>query len=223
MPPKPRSNSGRKTRQSNFAANFRKLAPETAENKIKLAEILISENAKTEAFSILYSIISDRNALRRERWLARKILREAGAEIEFPVLKFDALSNYYNGIFAERSNDNDLAFQFFANAQIADKDALTDAKQHLIKLYALAEKPFAALNLAVTDNSVKSDELLQMLSESAEKTGNFVRAIEYEKAKSGGGNPERIENLQNLLKEKNTRTTDFTVDAENTESQNRKR
>ncbi|CAN5839876.1 hypothetical protein BH20ACI4_BH20ACI4_21410 [soil metagenome] len=206
--------------QKNTAIEFRRellnLAPDEAENKIKLAEILISEGAKTEAFSILNLLSADRNALRSQRWQARKILREAGVNIEFPDLAFDVFSQYYNGIFAEKSNENNLAFQFFANAQIVEKDALTDARQHLIKLYALADKPFAALNLAITDNSAKSDELLQILSDSAEKVGNFGLAIQYEKAKSNGGNPERIENLLRLSEEKNRRATDFTVDAENT-------
>ena len=172
--------------QKNIAAEFRRelsnIAPDDAENKIKLAEILIFDGANEEAFSILDSIITDRNAFRLQRWQARKILREAGAKIEFPALAFDALSNYYNGIFAEKTGANDSAFQFFTSAQIAEKDAPNDAKQHLIKLYALSGKPFAALKLAANDNPAKSDELLKLLSESAEKTGDFEKAIEYEKA-----------------------------------------
>ena len=89
-------------------------------------------------------------------------------------------------------------------------------KQHLIKLYAIAGKPFAALKLASDDNFEKSDEILEILSVSAEKVGEFNQAIQYEKAKSDGGNSEQISVLQKLVEEKNTRATDFTVDEENT-------
>ena len=207
---------GRKNAAVEFRRELFNIAPDNTANKLELAEILISDGANDEAFSILNSIISDRNALRLQRWQARNILRETGAKVEFPDIAFDSYSQFYNGIFAEKSGAIDPAFQFFANAEIAEKDALTGAKTHLIKLYAQTGKPFAALKFAADNNFVKTDELLEILSASAEKTGDFALAIRYEKAKTDGGKVEKISVLQKLANEKNVRATDFTVDAENT-------
>lgn len=207
---------GQKKTAIEFRRELSKLSPDGTENKIKLAELLISESANEEAVSILASIVADRNALRLQRWQAREILRDMGAGAEFPDLAFDVFSQYHHGIAAEKSGANDTAFRFFTNVQIADKTAFVDAKQHLIKLYASSEKPFAALKLAADDNSEKSDELLQTLSAAAEKIGEFQKAVEYEKAKTNGGNTERIAALQKLAEEKNRRATDFTVVTENT-------
>ncbi len=55
-----------------------------------------------------------------------------------------------------------------------------------------------------------------MLSGAAEKVRDFAKAIAFEKAKSNGGNAERIANLQTALNEKNRRATDFIIDEENT-------
>ncbi len=70
--------------------------------------------------------------------------------------------------------------------------------------------------MAETDQSPKSDDLLETLSVAAEKIGDFPKAVEFEKAKLNGGNAERIANLQNAQNEKNRRATDFNVNEENT-------
>ncbi|HSK71855.1 MAG TPA: tetratricopeptide repeat protein [Pyrinomonadaceae bacterium] len=190
------------------------VAPNDAENKIRLAEILIQNNQKDKAVLILNEILNDRNSLRPARWDARRILFGAGANVEIPIIAFDSFSQFYNGFSVEKSNQNE-AVEFFINSLIADKDAETSARQKLIELYALSGKPFAALKLAETDRTAKSDELLEILSEAAEKIGDYAKAIEFEKMKSAE-NAERVAHLQRLANEKNWKATDFTVDLENT-------
>ena len=202
-------------KQNDAAIKFRRqlleAAPDNSDNKLELAQLLAGKGEKDGADNLLTQIIGDRNALRAARWQARSILN-----VEMPNVVFDSFSQFYNGIFAAENSQNQTATEFFINSLIADKDAANNSRQELIKLYAANNQPFAALKLAATDKSVKSDELLQTLSEAAEKTGDLQQAIGFEKAKSNGGNAERVTVLQKLFNEKNARATDFTVDAANT-------
>ncbi|MCY7375541.1 MAG: hypothetical protein LH472_06170, partial [Pyrinomonadaceae bacterium] len=184
--------------------------PNDSINKIGLAKLLAAQGESVEVENLLTQIISDRNALRSARWQARSILNAAMSNVAF-----DSFSQFYNGISAVKNSPNEAAKQFFINSLIADKDAPNSARQELIKLYASSNQPLAALKFAETDRTVKSDELLQTLSEAAEKIGDFQKAIEFERAKFSE-KAERIFNLQKLDEEKNRRATDFTVDAENT-------
>ena len=184
--------------------------PSAVANKIELAKILGAEGENDAAQNILTQIIADKNSPRRSRWLAREIL-----QVEVPNVVFDSFSQFYTGKNAEKSAQNETAAQAFINSLIAEPTMETTARQELIKIYALNGESFAALKLAETDKSAKSDELLDALSSAAEKTGNFVKAIEFENARSAK-NVERITKLQQLQKEKNARATEFTVDTENT-------
>lgn len=201
--------------QNDAAIKFRRRLLETnpndSDNKTELAKLLADNGEKAESENLLTQIIRDRNALRAARWRARSML-----SAEMPNAKFDSFSQFYNGTFAARNGQNEAAFEFFSDSLIADKDAATGARPELIKLYALSNQPFAALKFAATDKSAKSDELLQTLSAAAEKIGDFQKAIEFERAKSNGGNAGRVAVLQRLFEEKNRRATDFTVNAENT-------
>ena len=200
--------------QIDAAIGFRRQLLETnptdSLNKIELAKILIGTGETGEAQNLLTQIISDKNSPRQVRWQARVYLNA-----EIPNAEFDAFSQFYNGMFAEKSNQNDVATGFFINSLIADKDAETSARQQLIKLYALTDKPFAAFRLAEIDKSTKSDELLEILSETAEKVGDFQKAIEFENSKSKP-NAEQISVLRKFADEKNKHATDFKVDLENT-------
>ncbi len=190
--------------------------PFDSNNKIKLAEILLAENEKNEAVNLLTEIVHDRNTPRSIRWRARIILlRETGANVELPNVNFDALWQFYQGIFAANNGQNDAA-EFFINSLIADKDEEIPVRQKLAEIYASSGSFYAALRIAETDKTAKSDELLQTLSVAAEKIGDFQKAIVYEKAQTSGGNSERIADLQNALNKKNHRITDFTVNSENT-------
>lgn len=184
--------------------------PNDSVNKIELAKILVTRNEKQEAENLLTQIINDKNLPRAARWHARLILNA-----EIPNAGFDSFSQFYNGTISEKSNQNEAATEFYINSLIADKDAETPARQELIKLYALTDKPFAALRLAEIDKTEKPDELLEMLSIAAEKTGDFGKAIEFENAKSRA-NIGRILVLKKLGNEKNIRATNFKVDLENT-------
>ncbi len=206
--------------QRDAAIRFRRRLLETnpadANNRIELAKFLLQTGEKTDAANLLTKVINDRNSLRPARWQARMILVEAGENAEIPNLGFDSFSQFYNGLFAVKSGHASAAIEFFTNSLVADKDAETSARQELVKLYASTDRPFAALKLAATDKAARSDQLLQTLSEAAQKIGDFQEAIEFERAKSNGGSAEKIANLQNALDGKNRRATDFTVDLENT-------
>lgn len=206
--------------QVNPAIDFRQTLvsanPDDSANKIELAKLLAANNRRGEAVALLNEIIRDKNALRAMRWEARFKLRETGENLEFPNISFDPYSQFYNGLTAAKSNQPEAAKEFFINSLIADYEAQTSARQELIKIYALSGQPFAALKTAEKFNGAKSDELLRILSEAAEKTGDFRRAIDFEKARTNGRSGERIAVLEKLLAEKNKRATDLTVDTENT-------
>ena len=181
-------------------------------NKIELAKLFSAKGETQQTENLLTQIIEDRDAFRNVRWQARTILKN-----EIPNIKFDSFSQFFQGIFAAKTNQNDLAIEFFINSLISDKDAQNTVTLELIKLYVLTDKPFAALKLAESIKETKSDELLETLSKTAESIGDFQKAIEFEKAKSNGGNTEKIMRLQKLAHEKTKSVSDFTVDAENTE------
>ncbi|HEX8566686.1 MAG TPA: tetratricopeptide repeat protein [Pyrinomonadaceae bacterium] len=184
-------------------------------NRIELARLLFAKGEKQEAVNLLTQIISSRNALRSARWEARWALLEMGGNIDIIDAKFDSRSQFYNGLVAENSGRGEAATEFFLNSLIAEKDAENSARNELIKLYALSNKPFAALKLAETLNDAKSDELLQTLSDASEKIGNYSKAIEFERSKAVI-NKERIDYLKQLDDMKNQKATDLTIDLENT-------
>lgn len=72
-----------------------------------------------------------------------------------------------------------------------------------------------AFELADADKSAKSDELLNLLTVAAENSGELLRAINYEKAKTLP-DEKRIEMLQKLQVEKTRKVTDFTISTEKT-------
>jgi tetratricopeptide (TPR) repeat protein len=184
-------------------------------NQIELAKLLVAEGKKSDAANLLNKIIENRNALRSIRWQARLLLREIGENADFPNAEFDSFSQFYQGIFGEKTGENESATKFFINALIDDKDTEATARQELIKTYISLNKPSAALKIAEADKSEKSDELLQMLSDTAEKVGNFGEALKFEKAKNSSSK-EKISRLQQLADAQKRNATDFTVDLENT-------
>lgn len=180
-------------------------------NVIELARMLSAKNEVEEAHNLLTQIINDKNSLRPTRWQARTLL-----STEIPNRSFDVFSQFYNGNIAVNSNQIDAAETFYINSLIADKDAVTSTSQQLIKVYAIENKYFAALELAEIDKTAKSDALLQTLSDAAEKVGDFRKAIEFEQSKSIGGNQVRIAALNDDWSKQNERATDFSVDTKNT-------
>ncbi|HQU83018.1 MAG TPA: tetratricopeptide repeat protein [Pyrinomonadaceae bacterium] len=206
-------------RQIDSAIEYRKklseIAPNDAENKISLAEILLANNKKNEGFEILNAIVLDRNSLRTNRWKARKLLNESGEKIEIPNEKFDSFSQMFYGISVQNSGQNESASEYFINALIADEETQIAAKQELMKIYAQNGNELLALKIAENDKSAKSDENLQILSEAAERIGEFKKATEFERAKSSP-NEDKILDLQEKTEEKNGQATDFTINAENT-------
>jgi hypothetical protein len=173
------------------------ISPFDFKNMFDLARLLPKENA----VQVWQGLVNDRNVPRLLRWRAIEKLHEAGEIREIPNNNFDAYSQFYNGE--------------FLNSIMLDNGIKTQSYQQLIKFYANSNQPFAALKLTEIDKSAKNDELLDLLSKSAEKVGEFGKAIEFEKAKSRVDEA-RIKTLQNAEIENNKRVTDFAVDAENT-------
>ncbi|HEX8638340.1 MAG TPA: tetratricopeptide repeat protein, partial [Pyrinomonadaceae bacterium] len=188
--------------------------PTDSNNKIKLAELLIAANQKDEAARILRDIIADRDVLRVVRWNARNILFEAGEDADFPNVRFDPFSQFNQGIRREQSKRSEAA-EFFIDSLIADGGANVSARRKLVEIYAATDKAFAAFKLAESIKETKSDELLETLSEAAEKIGDYAKALEFEKSKTVESS-ERIAFLLKLVDEKNRRATEFSVDAGNT-------
>jgi cellulose synthase operon protein C len=176
-----------------FRQKSAEISPFDFENKFELAKLLPRENA----IIILQSIVNQRNMPRSLRWQAILKLYEFGEISEIPNVSFDAYSQFYNGD--------------FLNSLIADNAIQTQQLQQLIKFYATDEKSFAALKLSESDKSAKNDELLDLLVKSAEKVGEFEKAIEFEKSKTKIDEA-RIENLRSMEAIQNKRVTDFTVD-----------
>jgi tetratricopeptide (TPR) repeat protein len=205
-------------RQNDAAIKFRHQLPEASQddssNQIELARLLFAKGEKQEAVNLLTQVISSRNALRSARWEARWALLEMGENVDIIDAKFDFWSQFYNGLVSLQSVRNEAAIEFFLNSLIVEKDE-NSARNELIKLYALSNKPFAALKLAETLNDAKSDELLQTLSDASEKIGNYSKAIEFERSKAVI-NQERIDYLKRLNDMKNEKATDLTIDLENT-------
>jgi tetratricopeptide (TPR) repeat protein len=206
-------------REPQAAIDFRRAllaaSPLDWANQIELAKLLVADDKKSDAINLLSEIINNRNALRPVRWQARMLLRDAGADADFPNQKFDAFSQFYQGILSEKRGENESAAGFFINSLVAGKDSETAARQELVKTYVLLNEPVAALKLVETDKSAKSDAVLQMLSETAEKVGDYAKAIGFEKAKQAP-DAKKINRLQEFAGRQNQKATDFTVDLENT-------
>ncbi len=188
--------------------------PKNADNAVKLGKLLIKSGNANEAAQILQAIENDRQTPRAARWQARRILRETGAETVFPNIAYDSFSQFYFGLDAEKSEQSNAAKEFFINAMLADQTAETTARYELIKIYALGNQPEAALKIVEKDNAAKPDEILEILSQAAEKAFNFQKALEFENAKSER-KAVRIKHLQHLADESHIRATNLTVDVEN--------
>ena len=205
--------------QSTAAIDFRRqlaaLNPADSANRIELAKRLAAAGEKAEAFNLLTQIVNDRDSLRTTRARARTILFENGENVEANESVFDAFGQFGDGLKERKNGRNDLAAEHLINSLTAEKDAEISARQQLIEVYAALNLNFAALNLAETDKTAKPDEMLQILSEAAEKVGDFSRAIEYEKSKMTVSG-ERISQLKQREIQSNRKATDFAVDLENT-------
>ena len=114
------------------------------------------------------------------------------------------------------SNGTGSANTFFIDSLIAGTGNETSARWELIRSYASNGRPFAALKLAESYASEKDDDLLRALSAAAEQVGDYAKAVEFEKLKSGGGDADRVAKLQQLSEGAAQRATDLIVDPLNT-------
>jgi hypothetical protein len=191
-----------------FRQKLSEIDPTNAANRLELAKLLSRNNRASEAEAILRQIIADKTVPRSIRWQAREFLQET----DFPNAKFDAFAQFYAG----KTASPETSVQFFIDSLVADREAPVNAREELIKRYALVGRHFAALALAENFKAEKSDDLLRILSESAEKIGDYAKAIEYEKAKTSGGDAEKTARLEKLLKGKNLRAVEWKIDTHNT-------
>lgn len=203
-----------------FSIDFRRKLSELDandfQNNLKLAGLSLQKGEKENFTRILNELIANRNTPRAVRWQARLFLAETGESVEFPDNKFDAFSQLYKGISAEKSGQSEAAANFFLNSLFADKDQETVALHNLIRFFAATGKDFAALKMATLSQTNKSDDLLEILSRAAINTGDFQKAIEFERAKTDGGNARKILFWQKTIAEKMLRENEFTIDSENT-------
>jgi len=209
------SEFGQTTAAIDFREKLFALDSADTSNQIELARLYAGNGKRQESVRILKSIIDDKNAPRVLRWQARLDLRNSGETVEKNDISFDVYSQFFSGFVSAEKQQSGAAISFFVNSLIADPEAKTSARVELVKLYALTEKPFAALRLAESIGDAKSDEMLNLLSEAAEKTSDLSKAIEFEKSKNIP-NQDRIEKLRNLERERDKQAADFTIDLENT-------
>ncbi|MGI8639019.1 MAG: tetratricopeptide repeat protein [Pyrinomonadaceae bacterium] len=220
------------------AANRLELARLFARNEnqaeaVKLLASIINDrnsgrDSRWQAVWLSTEIIKNKADLLNETESAESELRNAleifaNNQIEIKVENPGSQFWFFVGLAARSFRQNEFAINAFNNSLIADKDAenpfaAESAPQQLIRLYITTGQPNAAVRLADLDKGAKSDELLDLLSETAEKIGDFPRTMAFEKAKSKEIDGERIKHLQNLEKEKTRKVTDFTVDLQNTSS-----
>ncbi len=190
-----------------------------------LAEIINNQNtdvnSRWQAVWLARAIVDNKVDLLNAAVSADGALRNAleilaKNQIEIKVENASLQFWFFVGSVARSYRQNDFAITAFQNALIADDEANNpfdeeNAAQQLMRLYVAKNQPNAAFRLADENNATKSDELLNMLSEAAEKAGDFGRAIDYEKAKLKEVDEEKIARLQNLNEEKIRKVTEFTV------------
>lgn len=190
-------------KEKEFRQKIAEISPNDFENKFELAKFL----DKNDAVEALQNLVNERKLPRNLRWKTRLKLREIGEISELPINVFDAYSQFYNGVLF---NDE----TYLLNSLIADNTLETFQLQQLMKIYIQAEKPFSAFKLAEFDKTSKNEELLDLLSKSAEKIGEFQKAIEFESVKPKF-DEEKINGLKLKEAEKNQHAADLVVDAEN--------
>lgn len=174
------------------------------ENKFALAQLL----SKDAAIEVYKNLSNDRNSPRNIRWKAIWQLYKLGAISEISPNNYDAYSQLYSGI--STSNES-----LIISSLIADNSLETIAQEQLITIYLQKGQILAALKIAENKDFQKDDELLTLLSESAEKIFFFSKAIEFEKAKTVV-NQARIIHLEELEINKNKAVYEFVVNEKNT-------
>ncbi|MEO8074061.1 MAG: hypothetical protein ABI686_12555, partial [Acidobacteriota bacterium] len=195
-----------------------------------LAEVINNRNAdvnsRWQAVWISREIVENKADLLNATQSAESELRNAleiftKNQIEIKIENPSSQFWFFLGVVAKSFNHNDFALNAFQNSLIADNELQNpfgeeNAAQQLMRLYIAKNQANAAFKLADADKSAKSDELLNLLSETAGRVGDFTKAIEFEKAKSKDIDKEKIARLENLEKEKLQKATDFAVNLENT-------
>ena len=139
-------------------------------------------------------------------------MQKMWASVVLTCLEYDHYPQFYGGLLAGSSNGNGYADTFFIDSLIAGSTGNeTSARRELIKSLALNGRPFAALRLAASDTSQKDDDLQGILSAAAEQSGEYAKAIEFEKLRRGGRTADRIAEREPLSAEAKRRTTHLVV------------
>ncbi len=224
-----------------FRQKLLEIAPEDIENRLEIARLYARKNqAEAVKFlaDVINNRNADASLRWQAVWISRELIENkadllnatqsaeselrntleilADNQIEIKVENPGSQFWFFAGLVAKSFNQNDYAATAFQNSLIADYErqnafGAENAAQQLMRLDLAKNQPNAAFRLADADKSAKSDELLNVLSESAEKVGEFQRAIDFEKAKSKDIDEEKIARLQNLNAEKMRKVTAFKV------------
>ncbi len=228
-----------------FRRNLLESAPDDANNKIELAKLYARDNQPETVrllADVINNRNAETNSRWRAVWISREIVEDKADLLNAAVSADGELRNaleilvndqieikvespgsqfwFFIGLLAVEYRQNNYAMAAFQNSLIADNEAFNpfdeeDAVQQLIRLNITKNQPNAAIYLANANKAAKSDELLNLLSETAEKIGEFQRAIDFEKARSKDVDEDKIARLTNLDKEKLQKATDFAVDLKN--------
>ncbi len=199
-----------------FRSELMNASPANISNRLKLSELLAASGDKKGAIELLTQLVADSSTARADRWQAKWQSQKIGGNVDLAGLEYDPYPQFYGGLLALGSSDIGSANTLFIGSLIAGTGNETSARRELIRSYATNGRPFAALKLSESDTSEKDDDLLGVLSAAAEQIGEYAKAIELEKQKSGGGDADRVTKLQQLSEEASRRATDLIVDSLNT-------
>jgi cellulose synthase operon protein C len=210
-------------------------AKKDSENEsVKLLADIINDrnslrNARWQAIWAAREIVKNKQNLLNEITNADGEIKNAieimaNNSIEIKVENPGSQFWFFIGLTAKSFRQNSLAINAFEQCLVVEEGAKTEklfaaksALQQLIEIYVAENQPNVALKLAETDQTAKSDELLDLLSKTAENIGEFQKAIKFEKAKKAENiSDERVKNLETSAQQNNRKATNFTVDAEKT-------
>ncbi len=202
---------------SKTAAMFRKLLAESPDaspaDRIAYAKSIVATDKPT-AMRLLIAVVDSYETPRPYRWLARVELWRGDVPQSLPDIPFDAYSQFYQGFLTKNAGT-----ERFVNSMLASPDIVPLVRPELVKAYGRESMPFAALELARTISGAKSDDVLDVLSAAAESVGDLDRAIEFEKARTGGGRAERIAALEKKRADRPKPASDLVIDANRTSEQ----
>lgn len=209
------SANGQTEKAIQFRQAQRLAVPSDTDNSIKLAGLLHANGDRKTAENILREIAANRKTTRNFRWLARWELHRIDPALEMPFSASDAYALFYRGTALRDAGSSGEAVVSFVDSLIAGNGPSINAKEQLIKIHAATGSDHAAIELATSGGFEKKDEILRMLSASAERIGNLAAAIEFEEQLTNA-DAARLSDLKQRLEASTKPLADLKVDLNNT-------